>query len=184
MNKVKWMIPNMLEKYNLIINQDKTEMYKISRKSDEEWKKCKYLGSTLGTEEDINRRKSLLLDAFKTMENILRSKKISAKIRICVFKTYLECVFLYSSQLWTLTCTLEKQIDSFQRKQLRKVLGIFWPKIIKTKDLYEHTNQEPWSRTIKRRRLIWLGHVQRLDPSTPARKALKHFVVPAQRPAV
>ena len=37
MNQVKRMIPNMLEEYNLIINQDKTEMYKISRKSDEEW---------------------------------------------------------------------------------------------------------------------------------------------------
>ena len=36
-NQVKRMIPNMLEEYNLIINQDKTEMYKISRKSDEEW---------------------------------------------------------------------------------------------------------------------------------------------------
>ena len=33
MNQVKRMIPNMLEEYNLIINQDKTEMYKISRKS-------------------------------------------------------------------------------------------------------------------------------------------------------
>ena len=31
MNQVKRMIPNMLEEYNLIINQDKTEMYKISR---------------------------------------------------------------------------------------------------------------------------------------------------------
>ena len=94
MNQVKRMIPNMLEEYNLIITQDKTEMYKISRKSDEEWKKCKYLGPMLGTEEDINRRKSLLLDAFKTMEDILlRSKKISEKIRICVFKTYLETYF-------------------------------------------------------------------------------------------
>ena len=100
-----------------------------------------------------------------------------------VFKTYLEGIFLYNSELWTLTSTLQKQIDSFQRKQLRKVLGIFWPKIIKTKDLYERTNHKPWSRTIKRRRLIWLGHVLRLDPSTPARKALKHFIVPAQRPA-
>ena len=108
----------MIEEYNLIINQDQTEMYKISRKSDEEWKKYKYLGSMLGTEEDINRRKSLLLDAFKTMENILlRSKKISEKIRIRVFKTYLESVFLYNSELCTLTSTLDKQIDSFQRKQ-------------------------------------------------------------------
>ena len=151
MNQVKRMIPNMLEEYTMIINQDKTEMYKISRKSDEKWKKCKYL----------------LLDAFKTMENISRTKKISEKIIICIFKTYLESVFLYNSELWTLTSTLEKQNDSFQRKQLWKVSGIFWPKIIKTKDLYERTNQEPWSRNIKRRRLIWLGHVLRLDPSTP-----------------
>ena len=133
--KVKRMIPNMLEEYNLIINQDQTEMYKISRTSDEEWKKYKYLGPMLGTEEDINWRKSILLDAFKTMEDInwrksllldafktmenilLRSKKISEKIRICVFKTYLESVFLYNSELWTLTSTLDKQIDSFQRKQ-------------------------------------------------------------------
>ena len=69
--------------------------------------KYKYLGSMLGTEEDINRRKSLLLDAFKTMENILRSKKINEKIRICVFKTYLEGIFLYNSELWTLTSTLD-----------------------------------------------------------------------------
>ena len=125
MNQVKRMIPNMIEEYNLIVNQDNAEMYKISRDSDEEWKKYNYLGSTLGTEEDIKRRKSLPLDAFKTMETIFRSKKISEKIRICVFITYLESVFLYNSELWTLTSTLGKQIDSFQRKQPRKVLGIF-----------------------------------------------------------
>ena len=37
--------------------------------------KCKYLGSMLGTEEDINMRKSLLLDAFKTMETFSGVRK-------------------------------------------------------------------------------------------------------------
>ena len=30
----------------------------------------------------------------------------------------------------------------------------------------------PWSKKIKRRRLSWLGHLLRLHPDTPARKAL------------
>ena len=72
----------------------------------------------LGTEEDINRRKKSTVRCFQNNGNILiRSKKISEKIRIRVFKTYLESVFLYNSELCTLTSTLDKQIDSFQRKQ-------------------------------------------------------------------
>src|SRR3989442_6960161 len=35
----------LLEKRNFIINPEKTEKYKISRNSDSDWRKCKYLGS-------------------------------------------------------------------------------------------------------------------------------------------
>ena len=31
---------------------------------------------------------------------------------------------------------------------------------------------EPWSKTIKRRRLSWVGRMMRLDDSTPVRKAV------------
>ena len=34
------------------------------------------------------------------------------------------------------------------------------------------TKVEPWSRTIRRRRLNWLGHLIRLSPETPARMSL------------
>ena len=30
----------------------------------------------------------------------------------------------------------------------------------------------PWSQTIKNRRLSWVGHMMRLDETTPVRKAL------------
>ena len=38
-----------------------------------DWTKCKLLGSLLGTEEDINRRKSLVLNNVKNLNNIFKS---------------------------------------------------------------------------------------------------------------
>ena len=35
-----------------------------------EWKKCKILVSLIGTEEDINRRKILAIEAHKTLNSI------------------------------------------------------------------------------------------------------------------
>ena len=39
----------------------------------------------------------------------------------------------------------------------------------------------PWSTTIKKRRLSWLGHLLRLDPDTPARQALEATLTPHKR---
>ena len=39
------------------INQSKTEEFKLKQIGGEEWKKCKILGSLIGTEEDINKRR-------------------------------------------------------------------------------------------------------------------------------
>ena len=77
---------------------------------------------------------------------------------------------------------MEEKIDSFQRKQLRKTLGIFWPRIIKNEELYTRTNQQPWSVTILKRRMSWLGHLLRLPEQTPARLALEKFISPAKKP--
>ena len=58
-NDVEEQIPPILNDRNLQINESKTEKYKISRQTSDEWKNCKYIGSLLGTEEDIERRKTL-----------------------------------------------------------------------------------------------------------------------------
>ena len=138
-NQIERCVPPMLKESNLDVNEDKTEKYDISRISDDTWKKCKYLGSLLDTEEDIKRRRGMFIDTFRTLESIITSKKVSEGVKIRIFKTYLESVFLYNSELWTLTKTLEKNIDGFQRKQLRRTIGIFWPKVIKNDDLYKRT---------------------------------------------
>ena len=82
--------------------------------------KCKYVGSLLGTREDINRRIGLTCGAYNTLKSILTSKK--------VFFALLESIFLYNSECWGLNKELENKIDIFQRKLLRKILGIRWSK--------------------------------------------------------
>ena len=39
-----------------------------------------------------------------------------------------------------------------------------------------------WSKTVKRRRLQWYGHLLRLPENNPAKKALREAQKPAQKP--
>ena len=44
---------------------------------------------------------------------------------------------------------------------------------MKNEEVYHITNVVKWSETIRKRRLSWLGHLLRLEESTPARIALR-----------
>ena len=178
-NQAERLIPPMLEEEGLFVNKSKTEKYHASLTSSTEWKKCKCLGSLLGTEEDIKRRKGLTISSYNSYEDIFCSRRISEKVRLRAFKQYVESIFLYNSELWTLTKTLQNQIDSFQRRLLRKVIHVRWPRINTNERLYECT---PWSKIIRRRRLNWFGHLLRLPEGTPAQQALSNFIKPTTRP--
>ena len=118
---------------NLNINKSKTEEYTISRKGEENWKKCKYLGSLLDTDEDIKGRKILALQTLNKFNKIFKQKKLSKKIKIKIFGTFVDSIFLYNSELWTPTKKKNNEIDSFQRRLLRNTLRIRWPKKLSNK---------------------------------------------------
>ena len=171
-NMIKRIIPDMLKEADLIENSSKREEYTISRNSNDKWSTCKYLGSKLETKKVIERRKILSLDAMKTLEPIFRSRNVSEKTKIRIFEAYVNSIFLYNCELSTLTNTLEKNIDSFQRRLMRTVLQIFWPKAKITK----------WSVSVLKRRLTWVGHLARLNDNTPARAALREYLKDIPKP--
>ena len=59
-------------------------------------------------------------------------------------------------------------------------MKIKWPKTITNEKLYKLTRTEPWSTTIRRRRLKWTGHLLRMDEQTPARRSLKEVLRPTK----
>ena len=116
------------------------------------------------------------------LDPLFKSRNISEITKTRIFEAFVSSIFLYNSELWTVTPTVEKGIDSFQRRLLRKVIQISWPKIITNKQLYEKTKAKPWSQTIRRRRLTWVGHLMRLNEETPARRALDEYLKVSKRP--
>lgn len=170
--KVKKLIPDQLKQKNLQINEEKTEEYTISRNEDKSWKKCKYLGSMLDTEEDIKRRKGLAMMTYNKMKNVIEHKKTSKKTKQRIMQAYIESIFLYNSELWTLNKQSEKDINIFQRKIIRRMYNIKWFDKVSNEELYKRYSMKPWNEKIQERRLRWYGHLLRLNEDVPARKAL------------
>ena len=108
------------------------------------WAICKLLGTKLGTETYIKNRKGLVISVMKELYYIFKSKFISNKLNIREFETYISSIFLYYSETWSLSETLNKKIVAFQRKQLRYTLNIHYPKTISNAKLYRITRAEPW----------------------------------------
>ena len=146
-----------------------------------DWRNCKLLGSKLDTEKGFQRRKGLTIDSMREMDYIYNSKSLSIQTKMRTFNAFASSIFLYNSELWTMSTILERKIDSFQRRMLRQAISIRWPKKISTVNLYTKTKQENWSKTIKRRRLNWLGHMMRMNADTPVRKGLDEAMRPAKK---
>ena len=70
-DKQKNTIPAILSARDLKINNSKTEEYNITA-ANNEWKKCKYLGSLLDSTEEIKRRKTLTVAALNKLHVIFK----------------------------------------------------------------------------------------------------------------
>ena len=145
------------------------------------------VGSKLDTERDISNRKTLVNLALLRLKSILLSQRTTKTAKLKIFEALLESIFLYNSELWSLTKQQRYQIDVFQRQILHRILNLKyseyrerWPS---NEKLYQLANQTAWSeKKIAKRRLSFFGHICRLPEDTPAKIALKEALKPVKRP--
>lgn len=182
MNYTAATIPSKLKKRNLICNQSKNEDYLVTRNGNKDYQKCKYLGTLLDTTEDFKRRKILTMSSMNTFNNIWENKHLPLRIKIRIFNACISPVMLAGSELWVLTENVKKQINSFQRKLLRKMINIKWPKKISNESLKKITKHVEWDLIIRQSQVRWYGHALRLPEDTPCKQALTEFHRPTKRP--
>ena len=110
------------------------------------------------------------------IKKILKSKKIT-KIpkKMKLYNALVKSVLTYNSCTWGLKKSDEKNLNSFHRKQLRQVIGVYYPHRITSKKLYELTNTRPLTIDITQARWKMFGHALRMGDNTPARKAMDYF---------
>ena len=156
------------------------------------WRQCKLLGTKLGTEGDIKSRKLKAWEPIKKHSKIFKSKRISLAIKMRTFNTYVDPIVVYNSETWSMTAKQEEEIDIHQRKLMRSAInekchisedgGKTLYRNISNEKLYKITKATKWSQKIKKRRLNLLGHILRLDDTTPVKTALRESAKEAKRP--
>ena len=134
----------------------------------------------MGTKKDIQNRKNQALQTMNKYTKVFESKVVSNDIKLRTFSIYISSVFLYNSEIWGVTDDSNSKIDAFQRRLLRKALGIKWPRRVSNNKLYAITNAEKWSSVIKRRRFTFLGHILRLHHDAPVKQALRECFKPVK----
>ena len=77
-------------------------------------------------------------------------------------------ILLYGCETWTLRADTERRIQAFENKCFRKLLGISCIERKTNEYVRKEVEslvgpQEPLLATIKRRKMIWFGHVTRHD---------------------
>ena len=169
-----------LKPYQLNVNTDKTEYTDLVRKSDKKeemiWRKTKKVGTLIGDEEDVTRRKSLSIVSMNKLTDVwIRRDRIKQSTRLLLYRSLVKSILLYNCGTWGLTKHQEESLDAHHRKQLRRLLGIRYPTKIRNTKLYEICNECPLSITILQSRWRLFGHILRRNRDIPAFKAMQFY---------
>ena len=168
-------VQRTLHKYNLKVNIDKTEKTSLS-KNEDAWRSTKKVGSLMGDKEDVERRKQLSNAALYKLKNIWIGKgKINHNIKIKLYKALVKPILTYNCGTWALAQTELNKLDAFHRKQIRKLLNIYYPTKISNKTLYKKCNENPLSTHILESRWRLFGHILCRNEEIPANKAMQLY---------
>ena len=107
-------------------------------------------------------------------KNNIKRRSISQSIKIRLYKTIIRPAVTYAAEKWTLTNKREKMLKTWERKILRKIYGPTKEngrRRIKTNEEFVTKYKTPdIVSIIKIRRLVWLGHVVRMNETWSVKK--------------
>ena len=100
------------------------------------------------------------------LKTLWKSKDITVKTKIRLYKSLVTSVLVYGCESWTLLADEEKRLHAFDMKSLRKLLNIPCHAYKTNEYVMGLANDlagpiEPVIITIKKRKLKWFGHVTR-----------------------
>ena len=131
----------------------------------------KYLGSLIDQNgsalADFQRRKSVALTAFWKFRELWKSSKVNLILKHKIYQTCICSVLLYGADNWNCNQAIFDQLDAFQRKSYRYMLGINWKDRVSNVVLHNRLLHElkgsfvPLSIMLKSRMLTWIGHLLR-----------------------
>ena len=150
-----------------------------------------YLGCYVTNDQkqckDIETRVSKASNAFNSLRRIVWYRKcISIQAKIRIFRATVLPVLLSGSEVWSLTVAEEQRLKTFYMKCLRTIIGVSIADRMRNDLVLQLTGQPPLENILRRNRLRWFGHVNRMnnDQNSPmlTKKTLFASFKDAKRP--
>ncbi|GBN94507.1 hypothetical protein AVEN_69455-1 [Araneus ventricosus] len=110
---------------------------------------------------------------FLWIKQQLRSRLVSRRTKMRLYKTIILPVLLYAIETWTLNVDVQRALKTFERKVLRTKFGPVqeqgcW-RTRYNSELYRLYKEPQVTQIIRSNRLRWLGHVWRTTENNPTR---------------
>jgi hypothetical protein len=103
------------------------------------------------------------------LQNFFKNRNISKKLKLSLKNTIIDKTLTYASETWTLTNRDRKQLNVFERKVYRRIVGAVYDsekenwRILINKEIYASVKEPTVTETTRLNRLCWFGHVQRME---------------------
>ena len=165
LKKTKFMsiLPNNTTRLNITPTLQMSDDTNIERVSQ-----FKYLGSILRSDNSVDAEvESCINRAAQVFRSISRlvwyQNKIKVSTKIKLFKSVIIPTLLYGSETWNLLTHHTQRLQVFVNKCLRIITRTFLWEEMRNTQLRNLTKIERVDVLIQKRRLQWLGHVERMS---------------------
>ena len=115
------------------------------------------------------------------LQKFFKNKNISKKLKLKLKNTIIDKTLSFASETWILTNTDRKQMNIFERKVYRRILGPVYDnekenwRILTNKEIYAIVKKPTITETIRLNRLHWIGHVQRMEENRIPKSIIYKF---------
>ena len=89
-----------------------------------------------------------------------------------IFNAAVLPVLLYGATAWAVTRTEESRLDALEMGMLRSIVGVRWDDFVRNSDIRERLCQLPFSQKLRRARMKWFGHVERMGDERQVKKIM------------
>ena len=127
-----------------------------------------YLGGRVpNCSDDLLRRKRLAWSALGRLRVVFTSTALSDELRARLFSATVETVLLYNAVTWTMTHSLETELDAAHSHLLRAAFNVHWPDRVRNIDLYRRAGLRPPSVKLREDRRCRAGDLIRTEATCP-----------------
>ena len=109
---------------------------------------------------------------------MFKNKNVSKKLKLRLKNTIIDKTLTYALETWTLTKRDRKQLNIFERKVFRRILGPVYDnekenwRILTNKEIYARIKKPTIIETVRLNTVRWFGRVQRMEENRIPKRVL------------